>query len=155
RADIWAFGAVLHEMLTGRRLFKGDDASETLASVIKEEPTWDGIPLPAQRLLRRCLEKDPRKRLRDIGDAKIEINELIAGRESSGPVEVLRRRSAPRVLVAAALLLSAVTGITGWITRGRQRGTDRPAHFSLAPPAGATVPVWNGSVSPDGDRIVF
>src|SRR5438552_245588 len=69
RADIWAFGAVLYEMLTGRRLFHGEDVSDTLAAVIKEEPRWDGIPVEVQRLLKSCLEKDPKRRLRDIGDA--------------------------------------------------------------------------------------
>src|SRR6185295_17728643 len=69
RADIWAFGVVLHEMLTGRRLFQGEDVSDTLAAVIKDEPRWDGIPVKVRRLLQSCLEKDPRRRLRDIGDA--------------------------------------------------------------------------------------
>lgn len=69
RADIWAFGAVLYEMLTGQRLFHGEDVSQILASVIKQEPDWDRAPAQVRKLLKCCLEKDPRKRLRDIGDA--------------------------------------------------------------------------------------
>src|SRR5215813_5079748 len=69
RADIWAFGVVLYEMLTGQRLFQGETVSDTLAAVLKEEPAWDSVPAKAQSLLRSCLERDPRRRLRDIGDA--------------------------------------------------------------------------------------
>ena len=68
RADIWAFGVVLYEMLTGKRLFEGEDLTETLASVVKEEPQLDEVPAKVRKLLRKCLEKDPRRRLRDIGD---------------------------------------------------------------------------------------
>ena len=69
RADIWAFGVVLYELVTGERPFKGDDLTETLASVVKDEPDVSKAPAQVQRLLKKCLEKDPRKRLRDIGDA--------------------------------------------------------------------------------------
>src|SRR5262249_24969544 len=69
RADIWAFGVVLHEMLTGKKLFQGEDVTETLAKVIQSDARMDGIPSNVQRLLKKCLEKDPKKRLRDIGDA--------------------------------------------------------------------------------------
>lgn len=69
RADIWAFGVVLYELVTGKRLFKADDITDTLAAVLKDEPDWEEIPLKVRRLLRSCLEKDPKKRLRDIGDA--------------------------------------------------------------------------------------
>jgi hypothetical protein len=69
RADIWAFGVVLYEMLTGEGLFKGGDLTETLASVVKEQPDLSQAPPEVRRLLRKCLEKDPRKRLHDIGDA--------------------------------------------------------------------------------------
>src|SRR5271168_2494099 len=69
RADIWAFGVVIFGMLTGQRLFAGETVSDTLAAVIKEEPDWTRVPTKVRRLLKKCLEKDPKKRLRDIGDA--------------------------------------------------------------------------------------
>ncbi len=82
RADIWAFGVVLYEMLTGQRAFKGEDISVTLASVIKEEVSWQALPAdlpePIRRLLRRCLEKDPRRRLRDIGEARLMLEDPAA-----------------------------------------------------------------------------
>ena len=68
RADIWAFGVVFYEMLTGRRAFEGEDVSSILAAVIQSEPRWDGVPASVRRLLESCLDKDPKKRLRDIGD---------------------------------------------------------------------------------------
>src|SRR5580658_5996977 len=71
RADIWAFGVVLYELLTGKRLFEGEDLTETLASVLKDKPDLSAVPVPARRLLERCLEKDPKKRLRDIGDMEL------------------------------------------------------------------------------------
>ena len=83
RADIWAFGVVLFEMLSGRSLFTGETASEVMASVIKEEPAWDRLPascpLPIAKLLRRCLRKRSRERLQDIGDARIEIQDVLSG----------------------------------------------------------------------------
>ncbi|HXT71594.1 MAG TPA: protein kinase [Vicinamibacterales bacterium] len=83
RADIWAFGVVLYEMLTGKRAFEGEDISVTLANVIKEEARWDAlradVPAPVRRLLRRCLEKDPKRRLSAIGDARLELDEKEEG----------------------------------------------------------------------------
>jgi len=67
RGDIWAFGLVLYEILTGRRAFTGETTTDVLSSMVKEEPAWDGVPIQVQRLLKSCLEKDPKKRLRDIG----------------------------------------------------------------------------------------
>src|SRR6266498_3079747 len=79
RTDIWAFGAVLYEMLTGKRAFPGETVSDVLAAILKTEPDWSALP-PAttsaiRELLRRCLEKDPWHRLRDIGDARITLEE--------------------------------------------------------------------------------
>jgi hypothetical protein len=82
RADIWAFGLVLYEMLTGRAAFAGDTTTDVLAAIVTREPDWTVLPVatPAsvRRLLARCLEKDPKRRLRDIGEARLEIEESTA-----------------------------------------------------------------------------
>ena len=89
RTDIWAFGCVLYEMLTGRRVFAQDTVSDTIAAILEREPHWEilspTIPVGLRRLLRRCLEKDSKHRLRDIGDARIEIQEAMAEPETPAP----------------------------------------------------------------------
>ena len=104
RADIWAFGCVLFEMLTGKRAFPGDDVSDTLAAVLKADPEWTALPseTPAaiRRLLRRCLVKDPRQRLGDIRDARLEIEDALGG-----AVEAADRGDDPRAPCAASAWL--------------------------------------------------
>lgn len=90
RTDIWAFGVVLHEMLTGRRLFEGEDVTETLASVVKDRPDLTAIPAPVRPLLERCLEKDPKKRLRDIGDMGLLLAETPARVAPQSPLRSTR-----------------------------------------------------------------
>jgi eukaryotic-like serine/threonine-protein kinase len=83
RTDIWAFGCVLFEMLAGRRPFSGDTVSDTIATILTREPDWNRLPaaVPARvnRLLRRCLEKDPKRRLRDVGDARLDMDDARGG----------------------------------------------------------------------------
>ena len=85
RADIWAYGVVLYEMLTGQRLFEGETISDTLAQVLTKEPDWDRVPVKVQRLLRRCLEKDPKARLRDIGNARLLVEDAPAAAPPTRP----------------------------------------------------------------------
>ena len=92
RTDVWAFGCVLYEMLAGRAAFEGETVTDTLAAVIQHEPAWNSLPqtTPAviRRLIQRCLEKDPARRLRDLGDARLEIEDVLAAR-STPPARAL------------------------------------------------------------------
>jgi len=121
RTDIWAFGCVLYEMLAGRRAFAGGSLTDTLAHVIEREPDWRAVPETTpdvvRRLLERCLRKDVRQRLRDIADARLEIDDAIAARtapaDSTPGVSDRRRRGrsrrwAPIGWIAAIVLASAV-----------------------------------------------
>src|SRR6266508_1589638 len=116
RADVWAFGAVLYEMLTGRQPFAEDTVSDTLAAVLKTDPDWSAMPavtpVPIRRLLRRCLQKDPRRRLRDIGDARIEIEEAMQG-VSPDAAPAARAPRASRRMLHPALILGLAIGAIG------------------------------------------
>ncbi|TDI12091.1 MAG: serine/threonine-protein kinase, partial [Acidobacteria bacterium] len=122
RADIWAFGVVLHEMLTGRKLFEAETVSETLAAVLRDEVTLAGLPgdLPASvtTLLQRCLDREPRTRLRDIGEARIALApESLAAVEPVAPTAVEASSSGPRVLPwVLVTLLSVVAALLLWGT---------------------------------------
>jgi serine/threonine protein kinase len=125
RADIWAFGVVLYELLTGRKLFDGGDASEMLAAVIKEEPRLDDVPAHVRGLLQACLEKDPRKRLRDIGDAR----RLLEIPREVSPIVVADRPRWPYLLAAGAFLIAATVIRAPWRTA---RGPDPRPLMRLA-----------------------
>ena len=96
RTDIWAFGCVLYEMLTARPAFPGETASDTIAAILEHEPDWSVLPAPTpagiRRLLQRCLEKDPKRRLRDIGDARLEIEEALGSPRQPRRSATSRRR---------------------------------------------------------------
>ena len=126
RTDIWSFGCVLYECLTGRQVFVGETVSDMIAKILQGEPDWTALPAqtPAKvrDLLHRCLEKDAKKRLRDIGDARLELEESIAARSTATRVAAAAAESRTRAalsirtMVLAALLLvaGAATGIGMW-----------------------------------------
>src|SRR5262249_2247968 len=113
RTDIYAFGVVLYEMLTGDRLHHGDSTSETLASVIKDEPQLDKVPRQVQKLLRKCLEKDPQKRLRHIGDVMALVDDTPVV-----PTDAATHTHRSWVWAAAALVvLVAGAAVLSWFLR--------------------------------------
>ena len=119
RTDIWAFGAVLYEMLTGKRAFHGEDVSEVLASVIKSEPDWaalpGGTPESLRSVLRLCLTKDVKGRFRDIGDAQLAIGAFETTATEQGAVsQPVGWRPSMGMAVAAALLLSVIASVAVW-----------------------------------------
>ena len=146
RADIWAFGCVLYEMLTGRDAFGGETTSDILAGVIRAEPDWgllpDSVPPRIRELLRRCLEKDPKQRLQAIGDARISIDETLAGStaaEMPGVTSPTHRfSSGGKVWAFAVLGLVLGAMITGLIAWNLRPTPARPAvsrfSFAFTPP---------------------
>ncbi len=141
RADIWAFGAVLYELLTGKRLFDGETVSDTIAAVLTRplEPQIRdaAVPPPLRRLLSRCLERDPKQRLRDIGEARIAL-ETPPATEPSPAAPVPVARSASR-LVALLAVVTAAGAIAGWLLRAPPPAKPDDARYTLAIPAGYTL----------------
>jgi eukaryotic-like serine/threonine-protein kinase len=161
RADIWAFGVVLFEMLTGRQVFTGETASEVMASVMKEEVDWSQLPanLPAsiQRLLRRCLEKDPRKRLSSMGDARLELGESDAAPVTPAPASAARG-SLGRLAGAIAVGAVVTTAVFLFVVPALRPAADRlPTRVSVLGPPGVTLSfdAAESAISPDGRSIVF
>jgi len=167
RTDVWAFGCVLYEMLAGRRAFAGDEVSDTLAFVITRDVDWEalpkGTPASIRRLLHRCLEKDRARRLRDIGDASLDLYDITRGPEA-GPApgaEDVRppRRSLAGVLAGLAIGALAATVVL-LVSRSWEAVPARaPERFAIVPPAnaalGATVYLRTIAISPDGRRILY
>jgi serine/threonine protein kinase len=122
RADIWAFGCVLYELLTGKQAFNGDDVTDILAAVVRAEPYWQALPaatpMQVRALLRRSLQKDKTLRLRDAGDARIEIHEAVTAPPTAEPVGAQRKnREREAWAAAAALALIAIASTVGFVLR--------------------------------------
>jgi serine/threonine protein kinase/Tol biopolymer transport system component len=166
RADIWSFGVVLYEMLTGQRLFTGETSQETLAAVIRAEPDWSALPpsVPARvrRLLRRCLEKDPRRRVQAIAEARIAIEDTLVGAAEDTPLAVPSteppwRRTLPWALVGALSLILALVLVL-WVPRPPAPELATPVRLSVEVGADASLATGLGPaaiLSPDGKLLAF
>jgi Tol biopolymer transport system component len=172
RADIWAFGCVIYELLTGRRAFEGETVSDTLAELLKTDPDLDRLPAETpsrlRRLFERCTRKDPRSRLRDIGDARVALEEIIdnpeepiaAAAASTGEAERMQRGPLRRLLpwFAGGALLAA--GLAAGFFGREATLEKRVLHTSILPPADVAIHLYYGdpgvpTLSPDGRMIVF
>jgi Tol biopolymer transport system component len=160
RADIWGFGCVLFEALTGRVAFQGDTLSDVMVSVLEREPDWSllpaGTPGGIRRLLQRCLEKDLRRRLHDIADARVEIEDVLAGvAQPAGPAPDARRREHPYIAWIVAGVVAIATFVIG-------RTVKAPAPTDAAPTFSRVVRLTTGpakeigpAISPDGKWVAY
>jgi len=166
RSDVWAFGVVLYEMLTGTRLFEGETVSHVLAGVLKEEPDFsllpDSVPPRIRRLVHRCLRKRPKHRLQAIGDARIVIDEVLAGAtdevpragDAAAPVTSPRPRWQFGLALAAAVAVGAVAAtLLAGLRSAPPRAIKTLSEIPL--PAGQSFPPWgaDAALSPDGGRV--
>jgi Tol biopolymer transport system component len=164
RADLWAFGCVLFEMLAGTRPFAGETVTDVLASVVKEEPRWEALPAetPAsvRRLLGRCLQKDRKRRLASAADARLEIEEALDPdrADSTAPARTTPLRSPVALALGLPLALAAVVGAY-FLGRGATPpATPAPVtRFVIAAPAGTQISRTHRdvAVSPDGQQVAF
>jgi serine/threonine-protein kinase len=162
RADVWAFGVVVYEMLAGRLLFVGETTSDTLAAVMRDEPDWSALPpglSPRWRaLLRRCLTKDPRQRLQSIGEARIALEDLASNPVETAPAAPLasaaRRPLLPWLVAAAALLALATIGL--W---PKATPLSVPTELGVVPYGGQKIGLDLGyqpfALSPDGRKLAY
>src|SRR5215471_6642437 len=151
RADIWAFGVVLHEMLTGKRLFTGETTAEILSSVIKDQPSLEGLPPPVRPLIARCLEKNPRQRLQAIGEARIALENpetpLPAGPQIPQTQGMaLRHWSGWAVAILVALAFV-------FLYLREQPQAERTLRYNIASPENSAVSSF--AISPDGKLLAI
>ena len=167
RSDIWSFGVVLFEMLTGQRLFTGKTVSHVLGAVLQVEPKWDALPVPTpqplRKLLRRCLEKDRKRRLRDIGDALIDLDEPPTAepidQTAVTPAQPAVWRPALSLALGSVIVCSLITGLAVWTMIRPDAVPGDLIRFTIAPPDTAPLDLPgnypNLVISPDGTQIIY
>jgi serine/threonine-protein kinase len=169
RADVWAFGCVLFELLTGRRPFEGESPSDVLARVLERDPNWtllpDGTSAPIRTLLARCLEKDPRRRLRDIGDARFELERIRTQGAGPDPGAVTIATRAPRhfsrrgwLEAAGVVLAGAALAFVAWPRTPPATSSSPIRSFTIALPPGqqlATNDLLPLAFSDDGNALAY
>jgi Tol biopolymer transport system component len=163
RADIWAFGLVLHEMLTGRRVFDGEEISDVLAAVLRQDIDFTqlpaGTPSSVRRLLTRCLERDPRKRLSAMGDARLELDDREAAPAATpaAAVQIARPSLLSRIWpVAAAVIVTAIAAAL-LMPKASPAPLASLTRLAVLPPPGEELyPDSTGvAISPDGTMVAF
>ena len=162
RADIWALGVVMFELLTGSRLFTGETVSDTIASVLRQDIPWDRLPASTppglRRLLRHCLDRDPRNRLKDAGDVRVEIDDLLASPAADPTTSVViaappARRDMSVERIVWAVLVAGISLGWWWGVLRVAPAVDTWSHFTqLTEEAGREV---TPAISPDGTSIVY
>ncbi len=165
RSDIWAFGCVLYEMLTGRRPFDaGDSVSDAVASILTREPDWTRLPVntpePVTRLLRRCLQKDPARRLHHVADARLDIDEGSADSPDTRASTSRPGRGQTLIHALPWAIAAAAIAVATWMVAGSRPGREstRVVSLEVNPPPGVELYTATGrslSVSPDGTRLAF
>ncbi len=164
RTDIWSFGCVLYECLTGRQAFAGDTVSDMIARILEREPDWEALPSRTppriRELLRRCLEKDSKRRLRDIGDARNEIDDVIATRSSDSSVAQASRgpRIPSRMVVGGAALVLLTVAATSFVaSHFAHAPAALPVRFEIAEAPGTRMDIdgCHPAISPDGRTLAY
>ena len=158
RADIWAFGVVLYEMATGRRLFRGEHVTDVLAAVVRDTPDLTAAPPALRRLLEKCLEKDPRKRLRDISSVSLLLDEATASAPSVPAARGATPVWASKRIAAITIAVTSIAVLAAFYWPSRSTGSDPDnVEFSIYAPSGQSMmnTPWGAAVSPDGQQMVF
>jgi serine/threonine-protein kinase len=164
RADVWAFGVVLYEMLTGVRLFAGETVSDTLAGVLRGEVDFSALPAATPReirtLLRRCLERNPKNRLHDIADARISITEVLERDDDAGPMQPSpvvagRSRRGAAIALVGVVILGVAAVFATYRLGGRAVPARAPQHLAISLAPNEEVRTQTFAFSPDGRSLVF